>query len=84
MARNTTYPLNTTLNVYDLNSQSENIDWLVELKSKTQSQVLVAHACNSTYSGGRDQEDYGLKPVQTNSLQDPISKKKLITRKAYH
>jgi hypothetical protein len=24
------------------------------------SQALVAHACNSSYSGGRDQEDYGL------------------------
>jgi hypothetical protein len=31
-------------------------------------QVLVAHACNPNYSGGRDQEDH--------SSQDPISKKK--------
>jgi hypothetical protein len=23
----------------------------------------VAHACNPSYSGGRDQEDYGLKPA---------------------
>jgi hypothetical protein len=29
--------------------------------------VLVAHACNLSYSGGRDQEDRGLKPVQANS-----------------
>jgi hypothetical protein len=36
--------------------------------------VLVAHTCNPTYSGGRDQEDYGLKPTQENSLQDPILK----------
>jgi hypothetical protein len=25
--------------------------------------VLVVHACNPSYSGGRDQEDPGLKPV---------------------
>jgi hypothetical protein len=34
----------------------------------------VAHACNPSYSGGRDQEDHGLKPVQANSSQDPILK----------
>jgi hypothetical protein len=35
----------------------------------------VAQACNPSYSGGRDQEDGGLKPAWANSLQDPISKK---------
>jgi hypothetical protein len=25
--------------------------------------VLVAHTCNPSYSGGRDQEDHGLKPA---------------------
>jgi hypothetical protein len=34
----------------------------------------TAHACNPSYSGGRDQEDHSLKPAQANSLQDPISK----------
>jgi hypothetical protein len=34
----------------------------------------VAHACNPTYTGGRDQEDLGLKPAQANSLWDPILK----------
>jgi hypothetical protein len=34
----------------------------------------VAHTCNPSYSGGRDKEDWGLKPVWANSLQDPISK----------
>jgi hypothetical protein len=29
---------------------------------------LVARACNPVYLGGRDQEDYGLKPAQANSL----------------
>jgi hypothetical protein len=37
--------------------------------------ALVDHACNPSYSGGRDQEDLGSKPTQANSLQDPISKK---------
>jgi hypothetical protein len=35
----------------------------------------VAHTCNPSYSGGRDQEDHGSKPAQANSLQDPILKK---------
>jgi hypothetical protein len=29
--------------------------------------ALVAHACNQSYSGGRDQEDGGSKPAQANS-----------------
>jgi hypothetical protein len=35
----------------------------------------MAHACNLSYSGGRDQEDHSLKPAQANSSPDPISKK---------
>jgi hypothetical protein len=34
----------------------------------------VAHDCNHSYSGGRDQEDRGLKPAQANGSRDPISK----------
>jgi hypothetical protein len=34
----------------------------------------MAHACNPSYSGGRDQEDHSLKPAQANSAQEPISK----------
>jgi hypothetical protein len=34
----------------------------------------VAHFYNPSYSGGRDQEDHGLKPAWTNSLQEPILK----------
>jgi hypothetical protein len=30
----------------------------------------------ASYSGGRDHEDCGLKPVWANSSQDPTSKKK--------
>jgi hypothetical protein len=42
--------------------------------------VLVAHVCNSSYSEGRVQEDYGLKPAQANSSQDPISKKPIMKK----
>jgi hypothetical protein len=35
----------------------------------------VAHAYNPSYSGGRDQEDHGLKPALINSFYDPVSKK---------
>jgi hypothetical protein len=37
--------------------------------------ALVAHAYNPSYSGGRGQEDRGLKPARANSSRDPISKK---------
>jgi hypothetical protein len=36
--------------------------------------VLVAHVCNPSYSGGRDQEALGSKPVWANSSRDPVSK----------
>jgi hypothetical protein len=39
------------------------------------SRVPVAHTCNPSYSGDRDQEDYGLKPAWANSSRDPILKK---------
>jgi hypothetical protein len=42
--------------------------------------VLVAHTCNPSYSGGRDQEDQGSKPALANSSQDLSSKKKPITK----
>jgi hypothetical protein len=35
----------------------------------------VAHTCNPSYSGGRDQEDCGSKPAWANSLWDLILKK---------
>jgi hypothetical protein len=38
------------------------------------SQAPVAHACDPSYSGGRDQEHWGMKPVRANSLQDLTSK----------
>jgi hypothetical protein len=39
--------------------------------------ALLAHTCNPSYPGGRDQEDHGSKPAQANSSQEPISKKTL-------
>jgi hypothetical protein len=34
-----------------------------KVKIQVLGQVLVAHACNPSYSGGRDQEDRGSKPT---------------------
>jgi hypothetical protein len=34
----------------------------------------VAHSCNPSYLGGRDQEDCISKPAGANSSQDPILK----------
>jgi hypothetical protein len=36
--------------------------------------ALVAHTCNPSYSGGRDQEDCGLMPAPANSFREPILK----------
>jgi hypothetical protein len=40
----------------------------------TNGQTPGAHTCNPSYSGGREQEDHGSKPAQTNRLWDPILK----------
>jgi hypothetical protein len=42
--------------------------------------VLVAHACNPSFSGGTDQEDYSSKPAEANSSRDPILKKAIKKR----
>jgi hypothetical protein len=36
--------------------------------------VPVAHACNLSYLGGRDEEDLGPNSAQANSSQNPILK----------
>jgi hypothetical protein len=43
--------------------------------------VLVSHACSPSYSGGRDQEDCGLKPAWANSLWETVSKIPNITKR---
>jgi hypothetical protein len=40
----------------------------------------VAHACNPSYSGGRNKENQGSKSAQANSSQDPISKMPITKR----
>jgi hypothetical protein len=37
--------------------------------------VPVAHACNPSYSGGRDQKDSGSKPARANSFTRPYLEK---------
>jgi hypothetical protein len=44
--------------------------------------VPVAHPCNPSCSGDRDQEDQGSKPAKANNLWDPISKKKPSQKRA--
>jgi hypothetical protein len=41
----------------------------------------MAHACNPSYLGGRDQKDHSSKPAWANRLRDSISKIS-ITKKA--
>jgi hypothetical protein len=55
--------------------------WLKIHKQHEMSQVPVAHTCNPSYSGGRDQEDSSSKPAQTNStkrryFEKPFQKQK--------
>jgi hypothetical protein len=47
----------------------------VSLRNVEKCWVPVAHTCNPSYSGSRDQEDHGSLPDQANSLQDPILRK---------
>jgi hypothetical protein len=42
----------------------------------------VAHACNPSYSGGRDQEDPSSKSAQANIVQDPILQNNLSQKRA--
>jgi hypothetical protein len=49
-------------------------------QNKKTSQEPVAHTCNPSYPGGRNQEDQDLKLVQANYSPGPISKKP-ITKK---
>jgi hypothetical protein len=49
----------------------------IDLLRLSISQTLVAHACNPSYSGGRDQEDLSSKPAQANSSARPYLEKNL-------
>jgi hypothetical protein len=61
----------------------EALDSLVTtIKRKKINWGLVAHACNPSYSGGRDQEDRGSKPAWANCsrayLKNTHYKKELV------
>jgi hypothetical protein len=43
------------------------IFFIFQIKIITFSQVPVAHTCNPSYSGSREQEDHGSKPAGANS-----------------
>jgi hypothetical protein len=49
-----------------------NVQTLAKVRSG--SRAPVVHACNPSYSGGRDQEALGSKPAPANSSRDPILK----------
>jgi hypothetical protein len=53
-----------------------------KIKLRIVSWVLMAHAYNPSYSGGRDQEDRCSKIAWENSLLEPILKK-VITKKGW-
>jgi hypothetical protein len=44
-------------------------DLFLTYKKYSRSWAPVAHSCNPSYPGGRDQEDPGLRPAWTNSSQ---------------
>jgi hypothetical protein len=48
----------------------------IYIKKKKVAGKLVAHACNPSYSGGRDQEAHSSRPARANSFLDPSQKKK--------
>jgi hypothetical protein len=50
-------------------------------KKKNFSRAPAAHACNPSYSGGRDQEDCGLKPALGKQFERPYLKKKHLYKK---
>jgi hypothetical protein len=78
------YPLNKSTQIEKCLSRLRALALLkAEIKfNKQYSGAPVAHACNPSYSGGRNQEDCSLKPTGANCWPDPISKKKkMITEK---
>jgi hypothetical protein len=42
----------------------------------------MAHTCNPSYAGGRDQEDHSLKPARA-IVRETLSKKKKITKRGW-
>jgi hypothetical protein len=61
------------------NSQNLITTKTIQLKQWA-SQAPMAHTCNTSYSGGRDQQDCSSKPTQANSSTRPYLEK-TITKK---
>jgi hypothetical protein len=57
-----------------LPSLSETLGSIPLQKERDVGWAPVAHFCNPSYSGSRDQEDHGSKPAFANSLRDPLLK----------
>jgi hypothetical protein len=55
--------------------------YLIILPIQRKSRVLVAHAYNLSYSGGRDQRDHGSKIAWAKQFARPYLKKNPITKK---
>jgi hypothetical protein len=51
----------------------KNLVHILEPKNIMDSQVVISHTCNPSYSGGRDKEDCSSNSDQGNSLWHPIS-----------
>jgi hypothetical protein len=56
---------------------SKNTQFYLIVKEVTICPARVAHTCNPSYSGGRDQDDRGLKPAWANSSARPYLEKNL-------
>jgi hypothetical protein len=65
----------------DVTLQGRSESQATSSRKGTDSWALLAHACNPSYSGGRDQEDWGSKPVPVNSLRHPVLKKNITHKK---
>jgi hypothetical protein len=71
------YPLNKSTQIEKCLSRLRALALLkAEIKfNKQYSGAPVAHACNPSYSGGRNQEDCSLKPAQQSSASKTLSRK---------
>jgi hypothetical protein len=49
--------------------KKKKVSYYLELENRSDCWEPVAHTCNPSYSGVRDQEDRSLKPLQANSMR---------------
>jgi hypothetical protein len=71
-----------TGNIREKKKKPQWLNAIISLRKHTKSCTPVAHACNPSYSEGKDQEDRSLKPASTNSSWDTVSRK-LTTKKGW-